>query len=102
MQRASYQIALGMVVAAAAIGAAIYARPIADRYTFNVANGQILRFDSTTGEALICNRRRCVEMAADGHRATTVRFAEGTNRQEYSTFTVVSRPGETQRERNAR
>lgn len=55
----SSRIAMAIVAAAAIVGLALYARPQIDRYEFKVANHQVQRFDTVTGEMLFCRAGRC-------------------------------------------
>lgn len=57
--------AIGIVIAGVLIAAAILFRPVADRYSFRVNGGEVQRFDSVSGEILVCPKGAdiCTELA---------------------------------------
>lgn len=67
----STQIAVAIALAGALNALAQFARPVLSatgRYSFSTSGDQIRRFDTVSGEALICNRNRCLSVDAEGAR----------------------------------
>lgn len=59
MKSPTILIALAIIAAGALVATAIALRPLPERYTFSVSNGEIRRYDTATGEALYCARAEC-------------------------------------------
>jgi hypothetical protein len=53
------RIAMAIVAAAALVAAALFLYPKPDRYEFKVVNGEVQRFDTATGEVLVCSGGSC-------------------------------------------
>lgn len=56
------RIAIAIAIAGALVALAIYLRPVPDRYRFVMSDGQITRYDTTTGEALVCDGQACARL----------------------------------------
>lgn len=67
MQRSS-RIAAAIVIAGALVALALYLRPVPDRYSYQFSGGEIRRFDTATGEALVCAQEECAEIVQKGRR----------------------------------
>ena len=66
---ASRRLVTGLVIAGAAIGLAIYARPGPPRYEAIAApDGRIIRIDTRSGTVLACEGRRCMTVVRRGQR----------------------------------
>ena len=66
---ASRRLVTGLVIAGAAIGLAIYARPGPPRYEAIAApDGRIIRIDTRSGTVLSCEGRTCMIVVRRGQR----------------------------------
>ena len=68
------RVAGAIVAAGVLIALAIHTQPEPQvgRYFFRTSGSTIFRFDTATGEALICGRERCMAVDADGERTGTL------------------------------
>lgn len=65
------KLSLAIIVAAAIIAWSISSRPaspVVGRYAFTMSGDWIQRFDTVSGEALICNKNRCIAADDEGER----------------------------------
>jgi len=60
------KIVSGMVIGAAIIGIAIYARPSPPRYDIAAGNGEVYRIDRRSGTILSCVEDRCSTVVRSG------------------------------------
>ena len=65
------KLSLAIIVAAAIIAWSLSsgsAPPAVGRYSFQMSGDWIQRFDTVNGEALICNKERCIAADDEGER----------------------------------
>jgi hypothetical protein len=62
------KISGAIIIAAGLIALSLHLRPTPGRYAFEASDGTIVRYDTLTGEALICGRVRCLEVSRTGKR----------------------------------
>jgi hypothetical protein len=62
------KLTTAVVIAAAIVGVAIYARPGPPRYDAVAVNGEVVRIDRRSGAMLACNAQRCVSLHKPGGR----------------------------------
>ena len=67
-EKVAGRISTGLVIAAAIIGLAIYARPSPPRYQAVAADGRIVRIDTRSGTIIACEGGRCATVLRRGQR----------------------------------
>lgn len=55
MRSAGTKIAVAILLAGTMIALALYLRPAPDRYSYDVRETEVRRFDSATGALLVCS-----------------------------------------------
>ncbi|MEA3032211.1 MAG: hypothetical protein QOH86_227 [Sphingomonadales bacterium] len=66
LDKASRRITAAVLMGAALIGIAVYARPSPPRFSVAAADGRVVRVDTRTGEVISCGAEGCLSVHRHG------------------------------------